>query len=225
MLRLRRGLVLRLATYVHTSLPLQHKDFKKFLADDYVCSESSIKAVMVSLFYKEWYKHLMTVKLIGIKSKSDALDLTLRFKKHKTTVLLILPSLESIESTKEKLLKALKTRGILEINGDPVHNDSYDIVLGVPVDRNELEKGWTRLDFDDPDITGGEAMTNGAGRKKRKPDMSLGSADIRDGQPIAFRFRRPREEVQDMDEVELELELEDPAWDVIIPALDDAEPE
>ncbi|OXV10958.1 hypothetical protein Egran_01287 [Elaphomyces granulatus] len=158
-------------------------------------------------------------------SKSDALGLTLRFKKHKTTVLLLLPPLESIELTKEKLLEALKTRGILEINGDPVPNNSSDIELGVPVDRNELEKGWTRLDFDDSDITGGEAMTNGAGRKKRKPNMNLRSADIRDGQPIAFRFRKPREEIQDKDELELELELEDPAWDVIIPTLDDAEPE
>ncbi|KAL1962065.1 hypothetical protein VTN77DRAFT_651 [Rasamsonia byssochlamydoides] len=150
-------------------------------------------------------------------SKPDPLSWTLRFKKHKTTVLLMVPGHESIASVKEKLLHALKSRGIKEINGDPVPDDPSEIEFGVPVDRNELEKGWTRLDVE---LANGEKAS---GRAKNGTKTSLQSADIRNGQPIAFRFRKASDENQDKDV--LELELEDPGWDVVVPTLDDEEPE
>lgn len=142
---------------------------------------------------------------------------TLRFKKHKTTVLLMVPAHESIASTKEMLLHALKSRGITEINGDPVPDDPSEIEFGVPIDRNELEKGWTRLDVE---LANGEKTS---GRVKNGTKASLQSADIRNGQPIAFRFRKASDENQDKDD--LELELEDPGWDVVVPTLDNEEPE
>jgi hypothetical protein len=157
------------------------------------------------------------------KSKSDPLSWTLRFKKHKTTVLLVLPSTESIQSTKGKLLAAVKARGVKEINGDPVPDDPSEIEFGVPVDRNELEKGWTRLDTEGSEFISGDAPHASSARRKHKPNITLRSADIKDGQPIAFRFRNSVEMDENRDE--LELELEDPGWDVIIPTLDDDEPE
>ncbi|KAL2218953.1 hypothetical protein M432DRAFT_396401 [Thermoascus aurantiacus ATCC 26904] len=157
------------------------------------------------------------------KSKPDPLSWTLRFKKHKTTVLLMLPANESIASTKEILLKALKSRGLTEINGDPVPDDPSEIEFGVPVDRNELDKGWTKLDVEMPELASEGVTKKGVVGKKNGGNITLQAADIRDGQPIAFRFRKPSEDNKDKDE--LELELEDPGWDVIVPSLDDEEPE
>lgn len=157
------------------------------------------------------------------KSKPDPLSWTLRFKKHKTTVLLMLPANESIASTKEILLKALKSRGLTEINGDPVPDDPSEIEFGVPVDRNELDKGWTKLDVEMPELASEGVTKKGVVGKKNGGNITLQAADIRDGQPIAFRFRKSSEDNKDKDE--LELELEDPGWDVIVPSLDDEEPE
>jgi hypothetical protein len=154
------------------------------------------------------------------QSKPDPLSWTLRFKKHKTTVLLMLPAQESIPSAKEKLHNALKARNIREVNGDPVPEHPADIELGIPIDRNEPEKGWVRLDRQTGEAE--DEGTNGAGRpKKRSLADSLQGADIRDGQAIAFRFKRAPGgvgEVADSDE-----DFEDLGWDVVLPSLDDEE--
>ncbi|OKL56383.1 hypothetical protein UA08_08338 [Talaromyces atroroseus] len=155
-------------------------------------------------------------------SKPDPLSWTLRFKKHKTTVLLMLPAQESIPSTKEKLHNALKSRNVREINGDPVPENPADIEFGVPIDRNELEKGWVRLA-----LQTGEAEhegKNGAGRpKKGSLADSLQGADIRDGQAIAFRFKRASG--GEGDGAESDEDFADAGWDVVLPSLDDEEPE
>ncbi|PYH90040.1 hypothetical protein BO71DRAFT_362232 [Aspergillus ellipticus CBS 707.79] len=152
-------------------------------------------------------------------SHPDPSNWTLFFKKHKTTVLLMLPGSETIANTKEALFKALQSRDLKYINGDPVPENASEIEFGVPLDRNDLEKGWTRLEtpeFDDED-----APKRGAG-KKRAGALTLELAEIRNGQPIAFRFRKSKEE--DTAET-VDLELDDSGWDVIIPSLDDEEEE
>ncbi|KAH8700332.1 hypothetical protein BGW36DRAFT_316147 [Talaromyces proteolyticus] len=143
-------------------------------------------------------------------SKPDPLSWTLRFKKHKTTVLLMIPAQESIQSTKQKLLHALHERGIKDINGDAVPTDHSDIELGVPIDRNHLNKGWVGLEG------AVDENSNGSGKKSGKNGSSgsLQAANIRNGQPIAFRFKTGSDD-----------DDEDPKWDVVIPALDDEEPE
>ncbi|KAJ9230728.1 hypothetical protein DTO271D3_6153 [Paecilomyces variotii] len=154
-------------------------------------------------------------------AKPSPLSWTLLFRKHKTTVLLMLPPNETITSAKTELLKALNSRGLKEINGDPVPEDPSEIEFGVPVDKNELEKGWTRLDVEVPGLA-----ESGTKKKKRNGgEVTLQGADIKDGQSIAFRFRKPSTEDAGKDQLDLDLELEDPSWDVIVPSLDDEEPE
>lgn len=128
----------------------------------------------------------------------------------------MLPAQESIPSTKEKLQNALKARNIQEINGDPVPENPDDIEFGVPVDRNDLEKGWVRLELH---------IAEGSDSSSKKGPLtdSLQAADIRDGQPIAFRFKKASAE-EDKDD-ELDVEFEDPGWDVVVPSLDDEEAE
>ncbi|KAL1994510.1 hypothetical protein VTN49DRAFT_1980 [Thermomyces lanuginosus] len=154
-------------------------------------------------------------------SKPDPLSWTLRFKKHKTTVLLMLPAEESIDSTKEKLLHALKARDTKEINGDPVPDDPSDIELGVPIDPNEPNKGWTLLEPDDhtEEANGGTKKSTARSKAAMKP--TLQSVNIRNNQAIAFRFRQRRDEQDDLDD--LERQIDDPGWDVVLPSLDDEE--
>jgi hypothetical protein len=131
----------------------------------------------------------------------------------------MLPPNETIPSAKEELLKALKSRGLKEMNGDPVPDDPSEIEFGVPVDKNELDKGWTRLDVEVPELV--EDGTKK--RKKNGGSVTLQDVDIKDGQSIAFRFRKRSEEDAGKDQLDLDLELEDPGWDVIAPSLDDEE--
>lgn len=123
----------------------------------------------------------------------------------------MLPSQESVASTKEKLLKALQARGLKEINGDTIPESPSDIELGAPIDRNQLERGWITMD---PLVEENDRPTLKKGIKKGPPN-SLQAADVQNGQAIAFRFRTS----SDGDGLD-----GDPGWDVVIPSLDD-EPE
>lgn len=132
----------------------------------------------------------------------------------------MLPAQESIQSTKEKLHGALKARGLLQINGDLIPEDPSELEFGIPIDRNELEKGWIRLDAPAEENGDSASKKPGAGRpKKSSLTDSLQAVNIRDGQAIAFRFRKTAHgEDEDAD-------FEDPGWDVLVPSLDDEEPE
>ncbi|KAJ6079415.1 hypothetical protein N7467_009168 [Penicillium canescens] len=153
------------------------------------------------------------------KSKLDSSAATLFFKKHKTTVLLMLQTHESLDTAKEKLLEALNSRGVTDINGDPVPDDSFDIEFGVPMDRADLEKGWRRLDADAPELDE-EGTTKKNKGKSKKEAVTLMAAGLENGHTVAFRFRKPNEGQDEMD-----LDYEDPGWDVLIPTFDDEDEE
>lgn len=138
----------------------------------------------------------------------------------------MLPGQESIESVKEKLHKALKSRGLTELNGDAIPDDPSQIEFGTPIDRNELEKGWVRLvlPHDNSPVNG--SATDGTSTRKAKSSSltkSLQALGIQDGQAIAFRFKKDTAG-QDGSGDE-DAEFEDPGWDVLIPSLDDEGPE
>lgn len=123
----------------------------------------------------------------------------------------MLPAQESIVSTKEKLLNALNARGLKEINGDKIPETHSDIELGLPIDRNQLSRGWIALDpvvVDD-----GDKPATKKGAKKDSPN-NLQGANIRNGQAIAFRFKTSSDGDDDSG---------DAGWDVVIPSLDDEE--
>ncbi|KAF4761450.1 hypothetical protein N7455_002574 [Penicillium solitum] len=137
------------------------------------------------------------------KSKTDSRAVTLLFKKHKTTVLLMPQPHEPLNFTKERLLDALKSRKITEINGDIVPDDSDDIEFGEPVDRADLEKGWKRI-------------------KSQNGPVTVMEAGLQNGHPVAFRFHKSTED-QDGG-VDMDLDGEEPGWDVVMPTYND-EPE
>jgi len=155
------------------------------------------------------------------QSKTDSRAATLFFKKHKTTVLLMLQPHETLDSAKEKLLQALKSRALNDINGDPIPDDSFDIELGVPMDRANPEKGWMRLEADSPELDEEGAPKKNKGKSK-KESPSLLDSGIQNGHVIAFRFRKP--DANGHIDLDMDLDVEDPGWDVMIPSLDDEEP-
>ncbi|KAJ5667246.1 hypothetical protein N7507_003110 [Penicillium longicatenatum] len=140
------------------------------------------------------------------QAKADPRALTLLFKKHKITILLSLQAQEPLTAVKEKLFQVLKSRGLREINGDPIPEDPAHIELGIPVDRSDLEKGWTCLVKD-------AAIEDGVAKSTGKNGNTVISAGLENGHSVAFRFREP------------DVEKEDGDWDVIIPTFEDEEEE
>lgn len=151
------------------------------------------------------------------QSKPDPQSLTLLFKQHKTTILLMLPPHGSITTAKEALIQALKARNLTEINGDSVPDDPSAIELGVAVDKSDPEKGWTRLEVDVPGFNDGG--------KSKKGAVSLQAADLRNGQVVAFRFRRSLQGDAGEGDVDAGLDLKDQGWDVVLPSLEEDEGE
>ncbi|EER29550.1 hypothetical protein CPC735_072320 [Coccidioides posadasii C735 delta SOWgp] len=152
--------------------------------------------------------------------KPNPLSWTLRFKNHNVTILLLVSPAEPFDSIKKTLLKALKERGIDEINGVQVPEDPSGIELGLPVDRNNLEKGWVLLQV--PTERKG-VKRDAAGIKKSVVSDSPQGADLRDSQAVAFRFRATKDESQT--ENGLEMEIDDAGWDVLIPTYADEDEE
>ncbi|KAJ5287714.1 hypothetical protein N7478_003400 [Penicillium angulare] len=153
------------------------------------------------------------------RATSTSRSSTVLFKKHKITVLLSLQPNEPLTAVKEKLHDALKSRELREINGDQVPEDSSCIEFGLPVDRNDLEKGWTPLaDHTSVDQNGDVPQTSTG-----IADQTAQAAGLTNGHPVAFRFRKSGE-VKD-DELERDLNHEDPGWDVVIPSFEDEDEE
>ena len=136
---------------------------------------------------------------------------TLRFKQHKTTVLLFAQQSQSLDLIKRDLLDAIRARGIEDINGNALPSDPEDIEFGVPRDKYDISKGWVPLKI--PEVEDGDKKGKGKGVKKDSVlNGSPLGAGLKDGAMLAFRFTKgPAEDGMDVDD----------EWDVIIPSYDD----
>ncbi|KAJ5988775.1 hypothetical protein N7481_003985 [Penicillium waksmanii] len=151
------------------------------------------------------------------KTNPDSRSVTILFKKNKTTILLSLQPHEQLQAVKRKVLQALKERDVREINGDIVPDDPAEIEFGIPIDRSDLEKGWTRLKTN----TSNEETGKNSG--SALADTVL-DADLGNGNWVAFRFGKDiKPEETKEDETAMSLDLDDPGWDVVVPSFDDEE--
>ncbi|KAJ5386740.1 hypothetical protein N7509_009281 [Penicillium cosmopolitanum] len=151
------------------------------------------------------------------KTNSDSRSVTILFKKNKTTILLSLQPHEQLQAVKQKVLQALKERDVREINGDIVPDDPAEIEFGIPIDRSDLEKGWTRLKTN----TSNEETEKKSGRTLADTVLD---ADLGNGNWVAFRFRKDiKPEETKEEETAMSLDLDDPGWDVVVPSFDDEE--
>ncbi|KAI5288611.1 hypothetical protein KEM52_001095 [Ascosphaera acerosa] len=141
---------------------------------------------------------------------TKAFNLTLRFKFHKTTILLSVPATESFVTIRQQLLDALRARGVRDVGGVPVPDDPADFEFALPVDPSKPGKGgWVLL----------EVPTETTRRGAVNPNPA--AAGIKDSAIIALRVRKRADGLTEEEKVELE--LEDRGWDVVLPSLDDDE--
>ncbi|KAL8907789.1 MAG: hypothetical protein Q9207_001192 [Kuettlingeria erythrocarpa] len=136
--------------------------------------------------------------------------ISLRFKKHKTTVLLFVSPHDTFTSVKSNLLDAIISTGVPHINGDPLPANPEDVILGVLIDSNDPSQGWVDLEIPEPE--------DGGGKKTKKANVlnaTPSGAGLKDGMVLAFKFR-PKGAVDNTD-------VDNNEWDVVMPAYDDEE--
>ncbi|MCJ1395616.1 hypothetical protein MMC18_008502 [Xylographa bjoerkii] len=141
---------------------------------------------------------------------------TLRFKQHKVTVLLFVEQTQSFSSIKSDLLDALKGRDYNEINQRSLPSDAEEIILGLPIDKNDLSKGWVGLDIPAMDIEDETGSKKKTGGKQSVLNASPLGAGLRDGSLLAFKFRSSHAKKDDDG-----LDMEDGDWDVVMPSYDE----
>lgn len=134
---------------------------------------------------------------------------TLRFKQHKTTILLFVQQSQPFESIKRDLLDAIKATGIQDINGNALPSGPEGIEFGVLRDKNDPSKGWVALKI--PEVEDGDTKGKGVKKGSILNESPLG-AGLKDGTMLAFKFTKSTEEAA--------MDLDD-EWDVIIPSYDD----
>lgn len=153
---------------------------------------------------------------------------TIRFKYHKSTVLLHVNPDQSIESLKENLLYALRDVKPSPnfLNGRSPPSSISQIQLAMPRNALNVSEGWEYFDespgFEIEDEDDGESKGKSKGKGKAKTESSgltVREAGIRDNGVLAFRWRDEESAVGPGDADE---PMEDGEWDVVIPTFDDS---
>jgi hypothetical protein len=164
---------------------------------------------------------------------------TIKFKNARTTVVLYVYQLQSLQSIKVELLHALMTGNPSgQLNGATLPDSPNDIELAKPRDlSNPGTSGWQSIELDtqaddfDADLFGGDQKSKGKGKAKANgsshKDSPLG-AGLKDNAIVAFRFRGQKTVSRPVgDDVDEGLGLEDDAepgsdgWNVELPRFED----
>jgi len=153
---------------------------------------------------------------------------TIRFKYHKSTVLLHVEPNQTIDSLKESLLYALRDVKTSPnfLNGQTPPSSASQIHLAKPRNPLDISEGWEPLDesslkdvFEDDDE--GNDKKKGKGKAKAKVESSgqtVKGIGIKDNAVLAFRWRTKEKGGKKGDEDEFE---EGDGWDVVIPTFED----
>ena len=167
---------------------------------------------------------------------------TLRFKHHRTTVLIHVDPLQKWATIRSDLLRALEqTHPSGQINDHKIPKNTNDILLARPADINDLSRGWVSLDTDHfPDDVTGKGKAKVTAKKPEKGSSSStrdcpSAVGLKDGSVVAFKFRSESDDtgnidVDDEDKLDgdtLVGDIDAEQWDVIIPSLEETydEPE
>lgn len=176
---------------------------------------------------------------------------TLRFKHHRTTVLLHVDPLQRFSSVRAELLKAVQqTHPDGKLNGHAIPDNTDDVLLARPADINDLSMGWEAIGQDNDEDTfvddskskgkgkaGVGAGTKGRPKKDNVVDCPQG-VGLRDGGVVAFKFRSGADATVAKDEVEESVteneegerldsetlvgDAEREQWDVVVPTMEES---
>ncbi|KAF2418685.1 hypothetical protein EJ08DRAFT_52827 [Tothia fuscella] len=156
----------------------------------------------------------------------NPLSYTIRFKHHKTTVLLHLDPLTPLSTIKSTLLTSLRQTKPNGINNNPLPAKPSQIQFAKLINPSETGEGWEPLTpatsayFDDDELDGlpdGKGMGKGKGGKGNgRVDVDSGTSikatGVKDGSVVAFRWSL-EEGGGEEDEWE--------EWDVVLPSFED----
>jgi hypothetical protein len=124
------------------------------------------------------------------------------------------------------LLLALQARNITNIAGIPVPSpDQRDQVeVGIPLDRKDLQRGFTPLEKAENTLVDGKGSKKKAACNKPMPNENPAGAGLVDGSILAFRFKQDNDVEMKEDEDEDEVQTSaDPGWNVELPRYEDEE--
>ena len=174
----------------------------------------------------------------------------LRFKSHRTTILLHIDPLQTFSTIKAELLNALEqTHRDGTLDGQPIPKNSDEILLAGPRDHNDLSLGFESIESaidEESDAVVGAGKGKGKGKAAAASNASNSKAAVgrggkgqlkdcpqgvglRDHGVVAFKFRRKEDEV--MSSVESEddegiavsredMQVEED-WDVVVPSFEE----
>lgn len=165
---------------------------------------------------------------------------TVRFRYHRTTVLLHIDPLQSVASIKADLLSALRQtspEGKLEGSID-LPESTEDIQLARPLDINDPSAGWRGLQVPDGNSAAGKGrIPKSKGKAKEGSDPvgldaeCLKSLGVKDNALLAFSFttlrangarKQPEDGTNDEgDDMAEDSEDEHESWDVVMPTWED----
>jgi hypothetical protein len=173
----------------------------------------------------------------------------LRFKLNRTTVVLHIDPLQSLNSVKQELLTALQQTHLAgTINGLSIPQNSADILLARPKDINDLTLGFESIESAPSSIDSESDAVVGAGKGKGKavaaPSKTVGGrsakaqlkdcpqgAGLRDHGIVAFKFRKADADVvisieEDEEDEGIAVAREDmegveEEWDVVVPSFEE----
>jgi len=176
----------------------------------------------------------MAIKAVMDSTIPSAQTWTIRFKYHKSTVLLHVEPNQTIDSLKESLLYALrdvKTSSNF-LNGQTPPSSASQIQLAKLRNALDISEGWEPLEesslkdlFEEDDQ--GNDQKKGKGKAKAKVESSgqtVRGIGIKDNAVLAFRWRAKENGAKKGDEAEFEEEDEwdeRDEWDVVIPTFED----
>ncbi|KAL9050966.1 MAG: hypothetical protein Q9162_006317 [Coniocarpon cinnabarinum] len=153
-------------------------------------------------------------------TKPSPATFTLRFKNHRTTTFLHADPLQSFDSLKEELLRALREShpdGIL--NKTQIPADPSQVFLARPNDIHNLDSGFTSLaDKAGALIAGSEA--DGRRKKTSETEVKLKeatpkAAGLANGSVVAYKFVTDEDEEYNP--------VTDEQWDVVMPKYEEQE--
>lgn len=123
---------------------------------------------------------------------------------------------QSFTSIKSDLLWALRKCGHTALNGQPIPTDPEEVIFGVPVDKNDIAKGWVGLDIPATETEDEVGNTTKVGGKDSMVNGSPLGAGLKDGAMLAFKFKGEDTKMGGEDS-----ELDDSSWDVVIPSYEE----
>ncbi|KAH7030232.1 hypothetical protein B0J12DRAFT_745260 [Macrophomina phaseolina] len=152
---------------------------------------------------------------------------TLRFKHHKTTILLHADALQTLTSIRAELLHVLRETAPEGIAGKALPDSPEEIQLAKLRDTSDPEKGWKLLT--QATAEGGGGKSKGKGKSGGAGDESLKAVGVKDNAVLAFRWGGAVDNGLDGADMAIDIEGEDEedekgadgGWDVVWPRYDD----